>query len=84
MRHRQIRAVELQHEPGTDNRVVFLLHRIGDRFDIGLVRRIIRIVLEHWHETGRGCGHKAFGYLDLSQRGAQILDVLAQRLAVAP
>ena len=44
VRHRQIGAIELQHKAGTDDRLVLLLHRRGDCFDIGLVRGVVGLV----------------------------------------
>ena len=41
VRHRQIGAIELQDKARIGDRLVFLLHRLGDGFDIGLVRRIM-------------------------------------------
>ena len=84
MRHRQVGAIELQHEPGLDDRLVFLLHRRRDGFDIGLVARVIGVALEHRHQTRRGRGHEPFDHRDLIECRAQIGEVLAQRLAVAP
>ncbi len=84
VRHCQIRTIELQHKPGLYDRLVFLLHRRSDGFDIGFVARIIGIGLKHRDEAGRGGGHKSLDGRDLVERRAQIGEVLVQRLTVAP
>jgi hypothetical protein len=83
MRHRQIGAIELQDKPSPDDRFIFFLHGSGDGFDISLVRRVIPVGLEHRHETRRGGCHEPFGNRDSGECGAQIGDVLGQRLTVA-
>ena len=45
-RHREIGAVELQHEAGGDDRFVFGRIAVGDRFEIGFVRRVVVVRLE--------------------------------------
>ena len=51
-RHREIGTIELQDEAGIGDRFVFVLHRCGDGFDIGLVRGIMPVGLEYRHKTG--------------------------------
>ena len=83
-RHGEIGAVELQNKSRLDDRFVFLAHSRGYRFDIGLVRRVIAVVLEYRHQAGRGGGDKPFDGRDLGKRVAEIGEVLGERLAVIP
>ncbi len=51
-RHREIGAIDLQGEPSRDNRLVFRLHRGGERFNIGLVGREIFVLQERRDNSG--------------------------------
>ncbi len=53
--HRQIRAIDLQHEAGSNDRRVFFAHRVGDRGDIALVRGVVLVRQEARDHAGR-CG----------------------------
>ena len=75
MRHGEVGAIELQHEPGRGDRLVFLLHRRAHRFDIGLVGGIELVGLERGDEAGRGRGHERFRRRRAVERRAQIGDV---------
>src|SRR5216684_5083847 len=44
--HGEVRAVELQHEPGLGDALVFRPHRLGDGEEIGLVAGIMAVVEE--------------------------------------
>ena len=83
MRHGEIGAIELQREARVIDRLVFRLHRRGDGFDIGLMRRIEIVRLERGDETGRRRGHEHLARARCIGGVAQIGDVLFHRRAVA-
>ena len=53
-RHGEIGTIDLQDKARRNDRLVFLAHRLGDGFDIGLVRRIILVGQEARDHAGRG------------------------------
>ena len=57
------------------NRVVFDLHRVGERGDIGLVAFVISIGQEDRDDAGRGRAHENVGRLHLRRRGFEVGDL---------
>ena len=51
--HREVGAIDLQQEARAMDRVVLDLHRVGERGDIGLVRRVVRVAEELRDHAGR-------------------------------
>ena len=74
-RERKVRTVELQIEAGTDNGLVFLLHRIGQRREIGLARGVVLVLQEQRDHTRRSRIHKAASGTMRCHAGLQIVDV---------
>jgi hypothetical protein len=75
---REVGAIELQVEASGHDGLVFLLHRIGERGEIGLPRRVV-IILQEQADNAGACGvHEApFDPVRL-HRGLQIRDILPQ------
>ena len=57
--HREVGAIDLQHEAGARHRLVFGAHRIRDGVEIGLLARVVVVAEEHRHHAGRGRAHEA-------------------------
>ena len=81
--HRQVRAIEL-HERGPTSAIASysLLHHLGERFHVLLVRRVVLVRLEHRDGAGRDGGHEPFGDLAPSTAPLHAGDVLRQRRIV--
>ena len=73
--HAEIGAVELQHEAGFGDGLVFVAHRVGDGVDVGLEILVVVVAEEQRHHAGRGRAHEAFLGLHLRERGLEIVDV---------
>ena len=78
--HAEIGAVELQHEAGLGDGLVFVAHRVGDGVDVGLEILVVVVAEEQRHHAGRGGAHEALGVLHLRERRLEIVDVVAHRL----
>ena len=50
--HREIRAVDLENEPGLGHRLVLVLHRVGDGEEVRLVGRVVVVAKEEGHDAG--------------------------------
>ena len=74
-RQREVRAVELKIETGTDDGFIFLLHRIGKRREIGFAGLVMLVLQEQRNHPGRRCIHEspfcAMGF----HAGFQVCDV---------
>ena len=81
--HREVGAIDLQHEAGLGDRLVFVPHRVRDGVEIGLLARIVIVAEEHRHHAGRRRAHEAAARLHGADRGLQIVDVRDRGLRVA-
>ena len=70
--HRQVRAVDLQHEPRPGHRLVLGAHRLGDREQVLLVAAVVLVAEEERDDARRGGGQKALGRFHPGQRGAEV------------
>ena len=59
--HGEVGAVDLQHDAGFGDRLVFLAHRLGDREQIRLLARVVVVAEEQRDDAGRGRAHERFG-----------------------
>ena len=59
--HRQVRAIDLEHESGLVDGVVLLLHDVGQVGQIGLTARVVLVAQEMRDDAGRGGGHERLG-----------------------
>ena len=50
--HREIRAVDLENEPGPGHRLVLVFHRVGDGEEVRLVGRVVVVAKEEGHDAG--------------------------------
>ena len=82
-RHGEIGAIDLQHKAGRNDRLVFLAHRCGDGFDIGLVRRIILIGQKARDHAGRGGIEKRIGRTGGRLRPLHVRQIAFERGAIA-
>ena len=73
--HREIGAIDLQHEARLGDRLVFGAHRVRDGVEIGLLARIVIVAEEHRDHAGRRRAHEAARRLHGAERGFQIVDV---------
>ena len=53
--HREVGAVELEHEPARDDQLVLLAHLAGERPHVALVRAVVRVE----HDRGDDAGEAA-------------------------
>ena len=81
--HGEVGAVDLQHEAGLGDGLVFVPHRVGDRVDVGLEILVVVVAEEQRHHAGRGGAHEAAGRLHARERRLEIVDVGLRRLLVA-
>src|ERR1700733_4739887 len=56
--HPEVGTIDLEIEPRRDDRLVFRLHRRGDRREIGALVRIIVVVKEEGYDARRRGGHE--------------------------
>ena len=82
-RHREVGAVELHHDAGAGDGLVFLPHGIGDGADIGGVGRIVAIGLERGDHARGGRRHERIGRLRRRDRRLEVGNVLLHRVVVA-
>ncbi len=86
--HGEVGRVDLQHEPGTMDRLVFLLHLTREGVEIGFVRIVIRVQHGRRNDAGRSRGHEHFGEcvagdrLEARDLGLDVLGVLVVDLGL--
>ena len=80
--HGEIGAIELQDQPGIDDRLVFRPHRLGDRFEIRLGAWIVIVAEEQRDEAGRSGAQKSLCRRVFLQRGFKIGDIGRDRAAI--
>ena len=56
--HREVGAVELEHEAARDDQLVLFAHLAGECLDVALVRAIERVEHDRGDDAGRGGGHE--------------------------
>ena len=71
------RVVDLQHEPGSDDRQVLLAHRLGHRGEVLLVRAVVLVAAEPTRARGR---HEHVGDIVVGDRRPEVVDVDLQQL----
>ena len=54
--HREVGAIELDDGAGRGDRLVLVLHRVGDGEDVGLVAWVVLVLEEERDDAGRGGG----------------------------
>ena len=57
--HREIGAIDLQHEAGVGDRLVFVPHRLGDGVEIGFLARVMVVAEEQRDHARRSRAHEA-------------------------
>ena len=72
---RQIRIVDLEDEPGVDDGLIFLMHSVSQRIDVGLVVRVILVLQPMLDGAGRNRGQKGLLNLHTLERRGEILDI---------
>ena len=82
-RHRQIGAIDLQHEARRCDGGILFSHRAGDGRDIVLVAAIISVRQKARDHAGRGRGQKCLGRTPGIDRGPHVGKVVRQRLPIA-
>ena len=68
-------VVDLQQEAGIDDRLVLLVHRIGEGGEIFLLRPVIVVAVEHFEVARRQRGDEGFLDPGAGERGLEIGDV---------
>ena len=81
-RRAEIGRVDLQDEPGLVDRLVFLLQRVGQRFDVSVLVVVIAVGDEFGQHPRRGGIHERLDRLFGSDRVLQVREVGLQRLTV--
>jgi hypothetical protein len=82
-RQREVGAIELQVETGGHDGLVFRLHRVGERGEVGVPRGVMLVLQEQADHTGARGVHEAPLDAMGPHRGLQIRDILPQ-LALPP
>src|SRR5262245_53310017 len=82
--HSQIRAIDLEHESGLANGVVFLLHDVSQTGKIGLAARVVLVAQEMRDDSRRGSSHKSLGGLHPGQRRFKVRDILLHCRHILP
>ena len=72
---REIRIVDLQHEFGVDDRLVFLPHGVCDSEQIGFIARVVLVLHPVFHSAGRDRRQKSFFDLLALECCLQIVNV---------
>src|SRR6185437_1260029 len=73
--HREVRAIDLQQEARAMDSVVLDLHRVGERGDIRLVGRVVRVAEELRDHARRRRAQKSLARTDAGERGLEIVEV---------
>ena len=77
--HGEIGTVELDHEAGRVDRLVFRAHDGGERLQVGVLARIVPVGLEHRDHARRGRVHETRERARARERRAHVGEVLLQR-----
>ena len=81
--HGEVGAIDLQHDAGRGDRLIFVAHRIGDGEQIGLLARIVVVAEEQRDDAGRRRAHERVAAADRGERGLEIVDIGLGRIGVA-
>jgi len=81
--HGEIRAVDLQHEAGFGDGLVFVTHGVGDGVDVALEVLVVIVAEEQRDDAGRGRAHEAARRFHAGERGSEIVSVDPRRLFIA-
>ena len=73
--HREIGAIELQDEPGFDDRLIFPLHHVGKRMHVRLFARVVPVLEIARDLAGRRRGHEQFDGVRAAHRALGQVDV---------
>src|SRR5215831_7782308 len=82
--HSQVRAIDLQHESGLANGVVFLLHDVSQTGEIGLAARVVLVAQEMRDDSRRSSRHKGLAGLYPRQRRFEARNILVNRRHILP
>jgi hypothetical protein len=82
--HRQVGAVDLQHEPRAVDGVVLLLHDVDEPGQVRLAARVVLVAHEVGDDARRGRRHERLGGLHVLQGRLQVGDVLLHGAPVLP
>ena len=86
--HREVGAIELQHEAGVDDRRVFAPHHVGEREHVSFLARVVFVFQVARDLPGRGRGHEELFRqiirLGATGRGLRGVDVGLRRRPVLP
>ena len=82
-RHREVGAIELEHDPGRVDLVVLGLHHVRQRGDVLLVAGVVLIGEEDRDHARRGGGHEHILDVGPGDRRLEVGDVGAHRVEVA-
>ena len=78
----EVGGVDLQHEAGFDDRLVFVPHHLGERADISVFGRVVEVDDEAREDARRRRRHEDLGGLRLRGRRLEPRDVAVERTAV--
>ncbi len=81
--HRQVRAIDLQNDPGRGDCLVFAAHRLRDGEQVGLLVRIVLVAEEQRDDPWRGGAEESSRGVCPGQGGFQVVDVGERRGRVA-
>jgi hypothetical protein len=81
--HGEIGTIDLQHDAGLGDGLVFVPHRLRDREQVGLVVLVVVVAEEQRHHAGRGRAHERPGGLLVRQRGLEVFHILHRGARVA-
>ena len=82
-RRAEIGRIDLQHETGARNRLVFLLQRVSQRFDIGVFVLVVGVGHEFGQDARRGGIHEGFAGVRGGARSGEVLQIRVERMAIA-
>ena len=81
--HGEVRCVDLQEPAAGGDRLVLDAHRLGQRLQVGVLRRVEVVRLEQRDDPGRGRVHERLDRPALAHRATQVVEIGAQRFAAA-
>ncbi len=80
--HAEVRRVDLQQEARADDRLVLRAHRLAERLEVGILRRVVVVRLEQ-REHARRCGvHERLDRLRRVHRPAEVGEVRVERFRI--
>src|SRR5262245_2067595 len=82
--HRQVGAVDLEHEPSPIDRVVLLLHDVPEAGQVRIAARVVLVLHEVRDDAGRSRRHECVRRLDGAESCLEVGEVLLDRCPVLP